>query len=266
MAKKSIIYFVIALVVISMTTYFAWTRWAREAPTPPPPPEEVYIPRDEGVWIPSEGVVFPKGGEKLEIGKTYEIQWGAFSDIVGPVSISLLVRTPEGRGYVKPIAEDIPADTSTYKWTVTSERPDNKYKIEIYPIGARELVIRSKEFSIIGDLLIIVDRPQPYERVTSPFKVTGKARRIFSDEGEFPVRLVGFVPGPKPMFIDERVRARAQDCDWLVGDWCNFEAELSFPPSPLEELERWWLVVEFYQRDEQFGERLIYNLPVVERK
>jgi len=279
MSKNSLIHIIVAISAITMIVYFTWIR---EVPTPPPlleeipflppleipvlPPVEVPIPPGGGVWIPREEeiirVLFPRGGEKLEIGKTYEIGW---ENYIGnePLTIALQVTTPEGRVYANIIAENIPAAPSgTYKWTVTSERLDSKYKIEVYPPANRPLVGQSKNFFfIIGDPLIIVDSPQPFEEVTSPLKVTGKARGIFS-EAEFLVRLVSYWFPDRPLLAEAIARAH-QDCDWLAGDWCDFKAELSFPP---EKITGRWTKVKFYQRDEQLGERLIYQFPVVGKR
>lgn len=226
-------------------------------------------PPDTGVWIPEEGeiirVLFPKGGEKLEIGKTYEIHW---ENYIGnePLIIGLQVTTPDEKVYLKWIDDNVPAAAEgVYNWTVTSEPADSKYKIEIYPGANRPLVGRSKDFfSITGNSLITVNTPQPLEKIASPIKITGKARRIFS-EGEFIIRLravgsewdedkgifVKFAP------IAETI-AWAKTGDWMSGDWCDFEVELAFASEEIRGLA----MIEFYQRDERFGEKLIYEFPV----
>src|SRR3989344_1627573 len=246
MSNKIIISIIIAIVVIGGVSYFTLVR--KPSTTPPP----------EGAYIPSEGeiirIISPKGGERLEIGKTHAISW---ENYIGnePLTIGLQVTTSDGETYLKKIAENIPAAGSgSYNWTVTSEPADSKYKIEVYPEGNRPLVGRSKDFfSIIGDLLIVVNNPQPLEKIVSPLKVTGKARRIFS-EGEFIVRLVGHYLPDKPVLTE--TIANARNCDWLSGNWCDFEVNLSFSSEKIKDA---LAMLEFYQRDERVGEKLIYE-------
>jgi len=257
--KILLIGIIIFTLVIGAVGYFALSK------KPPITPSLTPSPKEQGADIPSEEeiirVLFPKGGEELEIGKVYEIRW---ENYIGnePLTIGLQVTMSNGKVYFKPIAENVPATVSgTYKWTVTSEPGDSKYKIEIYPPGGRGLVGRSKDFfSIIGDSLITVNNPQPLEEVTSSLKVTGKARRIFS-EGEFIVRLVGYYLPNEPLLTE--TIAHAQNCDWMSGDWCDFEVELFFPS---EETKGVLIMIEFYQRDEMFGEKLIYKFPVAGEK
>ncbi|MBU3918743.1 Gmad2 immunoglobulin-like domain-containing protein [Patescibacteria group bacterium] len=249
------------VVIIGVVSYFALIE----------KPLTILPPGEQGAYIPSEEeiirVLFPKGGEKLEIGKTYEVSW---ENYIGdePLSVGLQVTTPNEKTYVKHIATNVPAALSgVYKWTVTSERTDSKYKVEVYPEENRPLVGRSKDyFSITGDSLIVVNTPQPLEKVTTPIKVSGRARRIFS-EGEFIIRLraggakwdedngvfVKFPPIAEAM-------AWAKTGDWMSGDWCDFEVELSISSEELKD-NNW--IIEFYQRDERFGEKLIYEFLVV---
>lgn len=281
MSKKIIIFVIIAIVVIGAVSYFVLVKKPSTTPSPERidiPKEEEIIPSEEeiikkpsltpspeGIDIPSKEeiirVLFPKGGEKLEIGKVYEIRWENYIEDE-PLTIGLQVTMPNGKVYFKPIAENVPASASgSYKWTVTSEPADSKYKIEVYPEGNRALVGRSKDFfSIIGDSLIAVNNPRPLEEVASPLKVAGKARRIFS-EGEFIVRLVGYYLPNKPVLTE--TIAHARNCDWLTGDWCDFEVELSFPSEKIKDV---LTMIEFYQRDERFGEKLIYKFPVAGEK
>lgn len=251
MSKKIIIFIIIAIVVIGVTSYFTLIK------KPSPSPEGAYIPSEEETIR----ILFPEGGKKLEIGKTYAIRW---ENYIGneALTIGLQVTTLDGKTYLKKIAENIPAASSgSYNWIVTSEPADSKYKIEVYPEGNRPLVGRSKDFfSVIGDLLIVVNNPQPLEKIASPLKVVGKARRIFS-EGEFIVRLVGHYLPDKPVLAE--TIAYARNCDWLAGNWCDFEVNLSFPSEKIKDA---LAMLEFYQRDERFGEKLIYKFPVAGEK
>lgn len=247
MSKKIIIFVIIAIVVIGVAIYFTLIK--KSSPTP----ERAYIPSEEEIIK----VLFPTGGEKLEIGKAYVVRW---ENYIGnePLTIGLQVTTSDGKTYLKKIAENVPtASSGNYNWSVTSEPADSKYKIEVYPEGNRPLVGRSKNFfSISGDSLIIIDNPQPLEEIASPLKVSGKARRIFS-EGEFIIRLAGYYLPDKPV-LSEAI-AFAKNCDWLAGNWCNFEVNLSFSSEKIKDA---LAMLEFYQRDERFGEKLIYKFPV----
>lgn len=254
-----IVLIVVGVLLLGMGAIYL-SKVERKPEVTPPPITYPGIPPDEGVWIPKEEelirIIFPGGGEKLEIGKTYEISW---ENYIGeePLTVGLQVTMPDGKTYLKRIAENVPAAISgTYKWTVTSEPADSKYKIEVYPEANRPLVGRSKDFfSITGDSLIVVNTPQPLEEVTSPIKITGKARRIFS-EGEFIVKLVSW--GPDPV-VSEAIASISDECDWMAGNWCNFNANLSFPSG------KGTGSLEFYQRDERFGLKLVYKFPVSEK-
>ncbi len=217
-----------------------------------------------GAYIPSEEeiikVLFPKGGEKLEIGKIYEVRWENYI-ANEPLTIGLQVTTPDGKTYLKRIAKNVPvASTGSYSWTLTSEPADSKYKIEVYPEGDRPLVGRSKDFfHIIGDSLIVVNTPQPLEEITSPIKITGKARKIFS-EGEFIVKSKNM--GPEWEVIgSETITSISGECDWKTGEWCNFTAELSFPKGERTPMR----MLEFYQKDKRFGLGLVYKFLIYEK-
>lgn len=271
LAPIIIILIVVGVLLLGVGTIYLYQQ-SKVEPEPEltqPPITQPETPSDTGVWIPEEEeiirVLFPKGGEKLEIGKTYEIRW---ENYIGnePLTIGLQVTTPDEKVYLKWIDNNVPAAAKgTYNWTVTSEPVDSKYKIEVYPGGNRPLVGRSKDFfSIKGDSLISVNIPQPLGKVVSPIKITGQARRIFS-EGEFIIRLrqVGsewdddkgiFVKFPP---IAEAI-AWAKTGDWMSGEWCDFGVELSFASEKIRGLA----MIEFYKRDERFGEKLIYEFPV----
>lgn len=109
-----------------------------------------------GAYIPGPSeiirVIFPSGGEKLEIGKTYEVRWENNIIKKAPISIQLEVITSDGKTYIKTIADNIPSSPSgTHKWTVTSEPIDSKYKIVVSALGAEANRGRSeKHFFIIG--------------------------------------------------------------------------------------------------------------------
>ena len=205
-------------------------------------------------------VSFPQGGEKLEIGKTYDIRWENYI-ANEPLTIALQVTLPDGETYLKRITENVPAaSTGNYSWTVTSELADSKYRIEVYPEGDRLLVGRSKDFfSITGDSLIVVNTPQLLEEITSPIQITGQARKIFS-EGEFIVKSKNM--GPEWEVVEsEAIASISGECDWMAGEWCNFTAELSFSKGERTSMR----MLEFYRRSEQSGLSLVYSFLIYEK-
>ena len=249
-----IVIIAIAVIIIGTIGYFTLVK--KPPTTPSPEGEGAYIPSEEEIIR----ILFPKGEEKLEIGNIYEIRW---ENYIGdePLTIGLQVTTPDGKTYLKRIAENVPvAASGSYRWTVTSELADSKYKIEVYPEGNRPLVGRSKDFfSITGDLLIVIDTPQPLEEVSSPIQITGKARRIFS-EGEFIVKSVNM--GPEWEVVEsETIASISGECDWMAGEWCNFTAELSFQKGERTAMR----MLEFYQKDERLGLSLVYKFLIYEK-
>src|SRR3989344_8701379 len=104
-----------------------------------------FVPEQDRIQIAS-----PKGGERLEVSKTYDIRWTNYSG-KEPLTIALQATTPSNQVSAKIVASNVPAaSTGTYKWTVTSESAENRYKIEVYPADGRELVGRSKDFFTIS--------------------------------------------------------------------------------------------------------------------
>ena len=105
---------------------------------------------DDGHGAPKEIVIVvtsPKEGNALEIGKTYDINWENYS---GADKLNVTLEILDVNGI--PISTEIittEASQSTYKWKVPSRLSNNKYRIQIYPSGSRELVGRSGIFSIV---------------------------------------------------------------------------------------------------------------------
>ena len=246
--NKKILLIIIAVFIVSIGSYLFFHKQSSLKMTGadmPNPEEQIRV-------------LFPKGGEKLEMNKTYDIKW---ENYIGeePLTISLQVTTPDEKIYLRNIAFGIPATTSTYSWSVGSEDPGMKYKIKIYPEGEYRPYYAGQSnafFSIIGDALIMVDNPNPLEKITSPLKITGKAHKIFS-EGEFIIKLREVVSKK----IIASTRAMAQG-DWLSGNWCDFSAELSFE---IEKLKDRSAEIEFYQIDERdnYEDKLIYEFVVL---
>lgn len=248
------------------------------------------IPIDTGADMIKEEemirVLFPRGGEKLEIGKTYEIRWENYHLKV-PLMIVLQVTTPEGKGYARIIDKNVPAAAAgVYHWTVNSEQPGNKYKIEIYPPGTGQFGRSKGYFSIVGEPLITVNTPQLFEGVggimlvssstgppivkgeVTPIRITGQARHIFN-EGEFLVRLreAGLAwdenrnTHVRPLPLAEAI-ARAKTDDWITGKWTDFEAELSFTAEQVKGSGSFLAMIGFYPRDARGNGKLIYEFPV----
>ncbi len=76
--------------------------------------------------------------------------------------------------------------------------------------------------SATPDPMIVVDEPKPGAVISSPLKVTGKARGNWYFEASFPVVLTDW-DGK----IIAQVPAQAQS-DWMTTDWVEFEATLTF--------------------------------------
>lgn len=71
--------------------------------------------------------------------------------------------------------------------------------------------------------LIVVDAPTPYSIITSPVKITGKARGNFYFEATFPIDVVD---------QDGKVIGHGQAkalSDWMTQDFVPFEATIDFP-------------------------------------
>lgn len=209
-------------------------------------------------------VVSPKGGEKLEVGKMYDIRWTNYFLIKEPLTIALQITAPDNKVSAKIIAFNVPAVfAGSYKWAVPYENADAKYKIEVYPAGGRELIGRSKDFFTIsgGEQLVVITSPKPMERVNAsqPIIITGKARKVFN-EGEFDVSASYILSGKKQ--VTARTFATCNisgdGCDWTSGNFVDFKATLNLSSYPV-----CYVNVEFYKRDEKNSQmRPFYELPL----
>jgi hypothetical protein len=72
------------------------------------------------------------------------------------------------------------------------------------------------------DNMIVIDQPKEGSQISSPLKVTGKARGNWYFEASFPVILTDW-DGK----IIAQVPAQAKG-DWMTTDWVPFEATLTF--------------------------------------
>ena len=73
---------------------------------------------------------------------------------------------------------------------------------------------------------VLVDSPERGALVTSPLRVTGKARGSWYFEAEFPIRVLN----SRDEMIGTGI-ARAQG-DWQTSDYVPFEASIVFPAPP----------------------------------
>jgi|GEM_PF-2428020 len=281
LTPKIIVLIVVGILLLGVGTIYLYQQLENQPEAPPVTGADMI--EEERIRV-----LFPRGGEILEIGKSYEIRW---ENYLGkePLIIALQVTTPEGIVYTRIIDKSVPAAVEgVYNWTVNSERLDGKYKIEIYPPGGKELIGQSEGyFSITGESLITVNAPKLLEGVGGimllpsrtgppiikgeavPIRVTGQARRIFN-EGEFFVTLrpAGLVWDEHrgtyimPLPLDEAI-ARAKTDDWMAGEWTDFEAELSFTAEQVKGMTEFSAMIGFYPREGRGNGKLIYEFPVV---
>jgi len=205
-------------------------------------------------------IIYPKGGEKLEIDKSYDIRWENYFG-TEPLTIALQSTSSDNKVSSKIITSNI-SPTRKYEWKVTSESPDNKYKIEVYPANDRSLVgISSDYFSISGEQLITSVSPNANTRVnaTTPLIITGKAKKVFG-EGEFDISASYILDNQKQVLAKTfaACNTTANDCDWLSGDLLDFKAILDLSAAPV-----CYVNVEFFKRDEKNPQKQpFYVLPL----
>jgi hypothetical protein len=269
MNQKGFANIALIVVIVAVVAVGGYLVFSKKSASPtetqqPQTPNELYKPISERNWqgqgssyLPDEKdhiqVLFPKGGEKLEVGKTYNIQWNNYEDGRESLTISLSGVSDDNRVvYSEKLGTNVPAKRSgTFSWTV-SQPSFARYKVEIYPEGGRELVGRSKDFfSIFGGKPLVVNPPEPpkplqtdnlivnvpltNQSVSNPIVVKGKARNIFF-EGEFAIKLLGYdYPLGHPKYAESsRIITSANarivgDCDWIRNQWCDFEATINYP-------------------------------------
>lgn len=85
--------------------------------------------------------------------------------------------------------------------------------------------------------MIIVDSPEPGERITSPLTIRGEARGQWYFEASFPFSIVDW---------DGRIIAEsfatAQD-DWMTEEFVAFEGALEFQTPDTSVSDRGWLII-----------------------
>ena len=88
-------------------------------------------------------VISPKSGDKLVIGKTYDVKWSNYS---GQEKLNIVLAGKKSSTVITSTLKA--ANIGTYTMTVPAVDTSDTYKIEVYPAGGRELVGRSGEFTI----------------------------------------------------------------------------------------------------------------------
>jgi len=83
---------VLVVILVGTVGYLVWERRALETTTEKAT-EEVAAPAQEQDSSSSLELLFPKGGEKLEAGKTYQIRWSS-NNIPPGAKIDILIRPP----------------------------------------------------------------------------------------------------------------------------------------------------------------------------
>ncbi|MEI8174405.1 MAG: Ser-Thr-rich GPI-anchored membrane family protein [bacterium] len=268
---------VVIIAIVAIGGYFVFSKKSA-TPTPSQQNSETNTPNEpsqgQGTsYVPGQGastvaekdriqVTSPKGGEKLEVGKTYDVRWTNYSG-KEPLTIALQATKPSNQASAKIIASNVPtSSTGSYKWTVTSESPDNKYKIEVYPAGGRPLVGQSNDFfTISGEQLITITSPKPNDRVnlTQPIIITGKARNVFGLGGEFPINAFYTLDNQKIGIASVVATCNSSEkgCAGLKDTFINFTAQLDLSKSPV-----CFVNVEFYKYNRITNTKPFYVLPL----
>ena len=73
-----------------------------------------------------------------------------------------------------------------------------------------------------SDNLVVLDTPQPYQKITSPVTITGKARGNWFFEASFPITIVNW----DGLIIGEGI-ATAQG-EWMTTEFVPFTATVSY--------------------------------------
>jgi len=243
----NIVLIVIVVAIVAVGGYFAFVKKSEPIAQQPTqsqqqnPVNNGEPDRGQGASFVPEAdriqIISPKGGEKLEVGKIYDVRWTNYSG-KELLTIALQATTPDNKVSAKIVASNVPAASSgSYKWTVTSESPDSKYKIEVYPADGRELVGRSKDFfTIFGESLIVVNSPKANDRIdaTKPIAISGKAKSLFN-EGEFLILAYYILDGKEKVISSATATCNlnGNGCDWTSGKLLDFKATINLSASPV---------------------------------
>jgi hypothetical protein len=94
--------------------------------------------------------------------------------------------------------------------------------MESYPRQCRDGAGNLFTEEVADDRLIILDYPQPEQNISSPLKLTGRARGTWFFEASFPVILTNW-----DGLIIAETHATALS-DWMTEDFVEFEATIDF--------------------------------------
>ena len=73
-----------------------------------------------------------------------------------------------------------------------------------------------------SDNLVVLDTPQPYQEITSPVTITGKARGNWFFEASFPIEIVNW----DGLIIGQGIATA--DGDWMTTEFVPFTATISY--------------------------------------
>lgn len=103
-------------------------------------------------------ISYPKGGEKFEIGRNYNLIWQVIGDQKEFNSINIALY--KGDQKVKDIASDVPSTQRYFSWKIGDDvSPADDYIIRVSTADGREVYGNSEKFSIL---------PRPSISVVSP--------------------------------------------------------------------------------------------------
>ncbi len=99
----------------------------------------------------------------------------------------------------------------------------------IFDWGRKDISFEANKAILFGtstfsnnDMPIVINNIKDNQKVSSPIKITGKARGNWFFEASFPIKLID---------VDENVLGTAiatADGDWMTTDFVNFTAELEY--------------------------------------
>ncbi len=119
---------------------------------------------------------------------------------------------------------------------VSAPRPEDSFANDYGGTFRAGQLVEADPLGRCRSELIVVESPAPGERISAPFKVTGKARGSWYFEGDFPLLLTDAV---------ERVLAQGfatAQSPWMTQEWVPFAGALDLQKSPAQ---GWgWLILK----------------------
>ena len=106
-----------------------------------------------------------------------------------------------------------------------------------------KLSLRDKTPTIVETEDLVINSPVRNQTVSSPMVIGGKAKNIFH-EGEFIINLMAYdYPQSHSKYVEssriiKSVKASITDgCDWAIGEWCDYEANIDFSSTDIGAVE-----------------------------